>query len=239
MAAGPGAVGLEVETLEGAGCSRLRARALSTISINERERTLLARFTIAAICGLCVAAATAAPSFAQSAGGCQLQGTASFSPGLNANAQPFSYSFAGALSGCSGTQSGVPATGSVSAGNAVTINGEQFQEPVPTGSGGCASSTTSGIAIATWDDGTQTVIEYSTSGAAAAVQLSGTAIASVTLPAINPQAGQPTSTTITTTRYGGETSSGLLAFQPPEPTACNTSTGATTAGISGGVTFDG
>jgi hypothetical protein len=201
---------------------------------------LLARFTIAAICGLSLlATATTAPSLAQSAGGCQLQGTASFSPGLNANAQPFTYSFAGNLSNCQGSQSGVPATGVVSAGNAVTINGEQFQEPLASGSGSCASSTTNGVAIATWADATQTVIEYSTSGAAAAVQLSGTAIPSITLPAINPQPGQPTSTTITTTRYGGQAASGLLTFQPPDPTACNTPTGVTSAGISGGVTFNG
>jgi hypothetical protein len=200
---------------------------------------LLARFTIAAICGLFIATATAAPSLAQSAGGCQLQGTANFSPGLSSNAQPFAYSFEGNLSGCQGTQSGVPAAGVVSAGKTVTISGEQFQEPAASGSGGCASSTTNGIAIATWADATETVIEYSTSGAAAAVQLSGKTIASITLPAINPLPGQPTSTTITTTRYGGQSAGGLLTFQPPDPTACNTPAGVTSAGISGGVTFSG
>jgi hypothetical protein len=192
---------------------------------------------IAAVCGLSLFVAASAPSLAQSAGGCQLQGTANFSPGLNSSAQPFSYNFAGNLTGCQGTQPGVPATGVVSAGDAVSVNGQQFQEPVPTGTGGCANSTTSGIAIATWADATQTVIQYSTSGAAAAVQLSGTAVPSVTLQAINPLPGQPTSTTITTTRYGGQAANGLLAFQPPDPTACNTPTGATSAGISGGVTF--
>jgi hypothetical protein len=201
---------------------------------------LFARFTIAAICGLSVlAGATAAPSLAQSVGGCQLQGTANFSPGLNSSAQSFTYSFAGNLTGCQGTQAGVPATGVVSAGNAVLINGESFQEPLAKGSGGCSSSTTSGIAIATWADSTQTVIQYSTTGAAAAVLLSGTTIPSITLPAINPSPGQPTSTTITTTRYGGESSNGLLAFQPPDPTACNTPTGATSAAISGVDSFSG
>ena len=100
-------------------------------------------------------------------------------------------------------------------------------------------SWSNGIAIATWADSTQTVIQYSTTGAAAAVQLSGTTIPSVTLPAINPSPGQPTSTTITTTRYGGESSNGLLAFQPPDPTACNTPTGATSAAISGVDSFSG
>jgi hypothetical protein len=115
----------------------------------------------------------------------------------------------------------------------VTINGQQFQEPVPTGNGGCSSSTTAGTAIATWADGTKTVINYSTSGAAAAVHLDGTVASSVTLQAINPQPGQPTSTTVTTTRYAGDSSQGLLTFQPPDPTACNTPTGVTSAAIGG------
>jgi hypothetical protein len=175
------------------------------------------------------------PSFAsaQSIGGCQLDGTASFSPGLTNNAQDFTYSFNGDLSGCQSSEAGAPASGTVSAGEVVTINGQQFQEPVATGNGGCASSTTSGTGIVTWADGTQTVINYTTSGAAAAVSLQGTVVDSVTLQAINPQPGQPTSTTVTTTRYAGDSSQGLLAFEPPDPTACNTPTGVTTAGISG------
>jgi hypothetical protein len=170
---------------------------------------------------------------ASTGGGCQLQGTASFSPGLGANAQNFTYSFGGNLTGCQSNVSGSPATGTVSAGQAVTIGGQQFQEPVPTGNGSCSSSTTNGISIATWADGTQTVIQYSTTGAAAAVNLQGTVLASVTLQAINPAPGQPTSTTVTTTRYAGASALGALAFQPPDPTACNTPTGVTSAGISG------
>jgi hypothetical protein len=189
----------------------------------------------------CAIALLLVPSVAsaQSVGGCQLNGTASFTPGLSANAHPFSYSFNGNLSGCQSSESGAPAAGTVSAGEVVTINGEQFQEPIPTGNGGCASSTTGGTAIATWADGTQTVIDYSTSGAAAAVSLQGTVANSVVLQAINPQPGQPTSTTITTTRYAGDSAQGLLTFQPPDPTACNTPTGVTTAGIGGLVGLNG
>src|SRR6185503_2698249 len=135
---------------------------------------------------------------AQSVGGCQLDGTASFSPGLGANAQNFSYSFHGGLSGCQSSEAGSPASG-------------------------------------TWADGTKTVIDYSTSGAAAAVHLDGTVASSVTLQAINPQPGQPTSTTVTTTRYAGDSSQGLLTFQPPDPTACNTPAGVTSAAIGGAV----
>jgi hypothetical protein len=115
----------------------------------------------------------------------------------------------------------------------VTINGQQFQEPVASGNGSCGSSTTAGTAIATWADGTQTVIDYSTTGAAAAVHHDGTVANSVTLQAVNPQPGQPTSTTVTSTRYAGDSSQGLLTFQPPDPTACATPTGVTTAGIGG------
>jgi hypothetical protein len=174
------------------------------------------------------------PASAQSGGGCHLQGNASFSPGLTNNDQSFTYSFGGQLSSCQSNQAGTPASGSVEAGKVYTDpTGQRFQEPVPTGRGSCASGTTSGIAIATWADGTRTVVSYDTTSATAAVHLTGTAIPSVTLPAINPQPGQPTSTTITTTRYAGDSALGALTFQPPDPTACNTAAGVTSAGIDG------
>jgi hypothetical protein len=189
----------------------------------------------------------AASATAQSAGGCQLQGTANFSPGLNSGAQPFAYNFGGALSGCQSSESGVPASGTVAAGQTLTkqvknsITGATdtvtYQEPVPTGNGGCASSTTSGTALVTWVDGTETVLSYSTTGALAAVNLSGSVVASMTLTAVNPPAGDPTTFTITTNRFAGDSASGLLVFQPPDPTVCNTPTGATTAGISGAVSL--
>jgi hypothetical protein len=185
------------------------------------------------VAGIAALLAFAPSAFGASAGGCQLQGTASFSPGLNSNAGPFSYSFHGNLTGCQSSDAAAPTSGSVSAGEAVTIGGQQFQEPVPSGNGSCESSTTGGTAIVTWADGTQTVVQYSTTGAAAAVHLQGTVAPSVTLAAINPAPGQPTSTTVTTTRYGGSSAAGLLTFQPPDPTACNTPTGVTSAGISG------
>jgi len=181
-----------------------------------------------------LSAAFAAPASAASGGGCQLQGTANFNPGLSSSSQPFNYNFGGNLTGCKSSVAGAPTTGTVEAGRVVTdpATGEQFQEPTATGTGSCGSSTTNGIGIVNWGDGTTTIVQYSTTGAAAAVNLSGTVIDSVTLPAINPQAGQPTSTTITTTRYAGATSQGALAFQPPDPTAC-AGAGVTTAGISG------
>jgi hypothetical protein len=159
---------------------------------------------------------TGSASASPNGGGCQLQGTANFSPGLTNTAQNFTYSFTGNLTNCQ-SSSGGPASGTVFAGT----NGL----PVPTGNGSCASSTTQGIAVAQWADGTTTVVSYSTTGAAAAVGLQGTVIASVT---------SSTGTTYTTTRYAGDSALGTLAFQPPDPTAC-ASTGVISATISGSV----
>lgn len=191
---------------------------------------------------------------AASGGFCQLNGTAAFSPGLTNTAGSFTYSFSGALSGCNSSDATAPTTGNVEAGKTVTSTYNwsytdstgthtgtataTYQEPVPTGSGSCGSSSTSGTAITTWSDGTQTVESYTTTGAAAAVNLSGSVVPSVTLTLVaytGPTQAPPASTyTISTTRYSGDTASGLLTFQPPDPTLC-ASTGVTTATISGGV----
>jgi hypothetical protein len=203
-----------------------------------------------ALYGCLAALALFAPSAAaQTVGGCQLQGTASFSPGLNASSQPFSYGFTGNLTGCQSSQSGVPASGTVTAGQTLTekvtnsatgaTDTVTYQEPEATGTGDCASSTTQGEALATWADGTTTVVSYSTTGAAAAVELSGTVAPSMTLTAVNAQSGDPTSYTINSTRYAGESSGGALTFQPPDPTACNTAAGVTTAAISGALGLEG
>jgi hypothetical protein len=179
---------------------------------------------------------------AASGGGCQLQGTASFSPGLTNTAQNFTYSFAGSLSSCQSSVAGAPTSGTVEAGKTVTaqvhnsITGATdtvtYQEPIPSGNGSCGSSTTAGTSIVTWADGTKTVISYTTTGAAAAVSLSGNVVPSVTLNATNAVAGDPTTLTVSTTRYAGNGSEGALTFQPPDPTLCGT-TGVTSAGISG------
>jgi hypothetical protein len=199
-------------------------------------RRLMFLAFLSAVMSLVVMAPTAS---AQSVGGCKLDGTASFSPGLNNNARDFQYSFNGALTECRSSVAGVPSSGTVSAGEPVFINLQMFQEPVSTGNGGCTNSTTSGTAIVTWSDGSQTVVRYSTTGAAAAVNLQGTVVPSVTLQAINPQPGQPTSTTVVTSRYAGNSARGLLAFEPPDPTACTTPGGVTSAGISGVVSLAG
>jgi len=201
------------------------------------------RFALLGVVGVAAAVAFAGPAGAASGGGCQLQGNASFSPGLGATSKSFTYSFAGDLTGCQSTVTGAPTSGKVEAGKTVTrtytdpatgaSHTVTYQEPVATGSGGCSNSTTNGTGIVTWSDGTVSVLGYSTTGAAAAVNLSGSVVPSVTLTALDAQPGDPTTITISTTRYAGYSSQGALAFQPPDPTACNTPAGVTAAGISG------
>lgn len=188
-----------------------------------------------------VAAVLCAFTFAQGAsaastGGCQLKGTASFSPpGLNTTSQPFTYSFGGDLTGCKSTDATAPATGFVQAGGTYTdpASGNVYTLPSSTGTGGCASSTTEGLALVTWADGTRTVETYSTSGAAAAVHLEGTVIDSTTLQPVDPL---DPPLTVTTTRYAGASSQGLLAFEAT-PTDCQT--GVTSAGIEGVIGLSG
>jgi hypothetical protein len=200
------------------------------------RRRLLTLITAAALATTALLVA-GGPAQAASGGGCQLAGTASFSPGLTNTAGNFTYNFSGNLTSCQSNDATAPATGTVSAGQAVTgAGGEQFQEPIPTGSGTCANGTTSGISIITWADGTHTVISYTTNAVGALVELTGQVIGSVTLPAINPQTGQPTSETITTNRFAGDSALAPLTFQA-DPTQCSTSTGLTSAAIGGAATL--
>jgi len=180
-----------------------------------------------------LALAPSAP--AASGGACQLQGTASFGSGLNATAKPFDYSFNGALTNCQSSVAGSPASGTVSAGEVYTdpTSGKQYQLPRAQGNGSCASSTTSGTAVAFWVDGTRTVVTYSTTGATAAVHLSGSVAASVTLPPVNPT---DPPLTLVTTRYAGNSAAGALVFEA-SPQECASDTGVLAAGIEGTISL--
>jgi hypothetical protein len=203
----------------------------------------LRKLALLVVVSIAAAIALAGSAGAASGGGCQLQGNASFSPGLGATSRAFTYGFAGNLTGCQSTVAGAPTTGTVEAGKTQTrsytdpVTGVShtvtYQEPIAQGTGGCSNSTTNGTGIVTWSDGTISVLNYSTTGAAAAVNLSGTVAPSVTLTALDAQPGDPATITVSTTRYLGNSSQGVLAFQPPDPTACNTPAGVTAAGISG------
>ena len=165
---------------------------------------------------------------------CTLNGQASFSSPLSTVAHDFTYGFKGTLTSCSAGDASSPAlpgastiTGTISAGSPVVVNGVTYQEPAATGNGSCGSSTTAGKALVQWSDKAVTVIDYTTTGAAAAVGLKGTVISSLTA-----TAADGTTTTFTTTRYLSDNAVGALAFQPPDPTAC-AGAGVPAAGISG------
>ena len=198
-----------------------------------RSRRTLA--LLAAVVAVLCAFTFAQGASAASGGGCQLKGTASFTPGLSTTSQPFTYSFSGDLTSCQSTEAGSPATGFVQAGGTYTdpASGKAYTLPDSTGTGGCASSTTQGLALITWADGTRTIEQYTTTGAGAAVNLNGNVVDSTTLQPVNP-ADPPL--THTTTRYNGDASHGLLAFEAT-PTDCQT--GVSSAGIEGFVGLNG
>ena len=198
-----------------------------------RSRRTLA--LLAAVVAVLCAFTFAQGASAASGGGCQLKGTASFTPGLSTTSQPFTYSFSGDLTSCQSTEAGSPATGFVQAGGTYTdpASGKAYTLPDSTGMGGCASSTTQGLALITWADGTRTIEQYTTTGAGAAVNLNGNVVDSTTLQPVNP-ADPPL--TLTTTRYNGDASHGLLAFEAT-PTDCQT--GVSSAGIEGFVGLNG
>lgn len=177
------------------------------------------------VLALLASSAGAAPG----GGGCQLNGNASFDQGLSSTSKPFTYSFTGDLTGCQSTDAGAPATGKVQAGGLYTLGGVDYRLDQSTGTGGCSNSTTAGVAITDWADGTRTLIKYSTTGAAAAVTLQGSVLSSLVL---HPVDTTLPDATITTTRYAGSSPAGLLAFEA-NPPDCLSATGVKSAGIAG------
>ena len=126
--------------------------------------------------------------------------------------------------------------GEIDATRPIKIAGAKYQEPVPTGTGSCASGTTSGLALATWNDKSTTVISYQTQSVTGGVFLGGsqsTNFSAQVVPSMKlKRVGGTGSKTIKTTRYSGAGSLGALTFSPnPDPTACNT--GVKSAGING------
>jgi hypothetical protein len=117
-----------------------------------------------------------------------------------------------------------------------------YQEPIPQGSGSCGSSTTAGEALAVWGDGKNTVIDYNTTGALAAVQLQGTVVASMTLTLVasSVPAGDtaPATFIITTDEPAfpvGEGSLALLTFSPTTQDQDCVTKGVSAANIGGAV----
>ena len=157
-------------------------------------------------------------------GGCQLSGTANLSPGLTTASQSFTYTFSGTLT-CAGNAGGSPAqlTGTVFAGT--DPNGQSETTGHPAGTGSCGNSTTSGIAVAQFSDGSTAVVSYSTTGSGPGVALQGTTISTVSF---------GTDTYTTSAEWTGDQAVAGLTFSPASGQNCVT-VPVTTAAINGAV----
>src|SRR2546430_4043642 len=223
-----------------------------------RSAIVLAAGLSAAV--LWVAPPGGSPAQAQNPGGgeCQLQGVANISPPLSTTSGSFAYNFTGALSSCQSNVAGAPTTGTVSAGvqlpetvtltnistGGTTTGTVLYQEPIPQGSGSCGNSTTAGEALAAWGDGKNTVVDYDTTGALAAVQLQGTVVASMTLTLVasSVPAGftAPPTYVINSDESAfpvGEQSLARLTFTPTTPDRTCETVGGSSPDITAGVAF--
>jgi len=193
-------------------------------------------FAVACVTALSTVGLLAQPALAAPNGAtCTLDGQADFSSPLGTTAHDFTFGFAGTLTSCSSGDASAPGsptvTAKISAGSAVTVGTVSYQEPKATGNGSCGSSTTAGKSLVQWSDGAVTVIDFTTSGATAAVALNGTVI-----PSLVATAADGTTTTFTTDRYLADNVVGALAFEPADPSAC-AGAGVSTAGIQGQTTL--
>ena len=166
------------------------------------------------------------------AGGCQIKANANLSPGLTVASETFSYHYTGKLYGCVYTGKDAGTSGVISAGQSIRIGGHLYQEPMPSGTGGCLKDETTGNDFARWSNGRQTIVSFTTNGGSGGTHLFGTIVSKLTLPAINPAPGAPKSATFKTTQFLGQTAVGDLTFAAVDPALC-ASTGVTHAAITG------
>lgn len=177
---------------------------------------MLRTLTLAAILSMVASAGLASPAAADTVGGCQLSATAEFAPPLKSADQPFSYELGGELSNCVSSEVGAPADAVVTAGKpGVTIQGVTFHQPRPFGTGGCRAAAATGTLWTAWSDGTVTILDYSTTGVAAALSLTGTVAPSREVIDVDGVAR-----TIYTTRYLDRSASAALLTHPANPMDC-------------------
>lgn len=191
------------------------------------RRVCIAMLGVTAAIGLSFATQPMIDSGAAGPGGagCQLAGAAIISPGLTTTSQSFTYSFSGALSNCQSSSTPAPTAGTVFAG--VDPSGQTETTGFPSGTGSCGSSTTSGIAVAQFNDGSTAVISYTTTGSGPLVLLQGTVGGSATF---------GTNTYTTSAEWAGQSATGTLTFQPASGQDCVT-TPVTNAAINGVTTL--
>jgi hypothetical protein len=197
-----------------------------------RFRTALAVSTVIYATGIAASASAAGHSVV--AGGCRVQANATVTPGLTLTASPFQYSYRGKLSLCVYTGKGAAKGGTITAGEPITIHGHKYQEPRPTGTGTCLGTAAQGYDFARWNNGTQTIVQFSTtSSGGGPTHLTGEVIPSLRLQAINPPAGAPKTVTFKTTNFVGQNVVGLLTFHASDPSLCGKPQGLTRATITG------
>lgn len=209
-------------------------------------RKALAAVSAAGLLALGATLVASAPAPAATGGGaCQLNGTANFSPNGPGTTSTFSYSVNGQLSGCQSNVAGAPTSGALAVGQQVilpTANGPAtYQEPLATGSGtlpinSCPGGTTQGTGVATWPDGTTTVVGYTTTSAGPAVNLQGTVVSGVTVTLVSGPTGSPSTQTISTNNPSfpvGNSVQGAVAFTTNDPTPCTTATGLSSVNLQG------
>jgi hypothetical protein len=189
--------------------------------------------------------ASAPAAAAPGGGACQLNGTATFTPNGPGATQTFGYSVTGQLHDCQSNLAGAPTSGTLAVGQQVVVqtpNGPAtYAEPLAAGSGtvpvnSCPGGATQGTGVASWPDGTNTVVDYTTSSVGPAVNLQGTVVASVTLPLVSGPAGSPATHTITTnnpTFPVGNGVQGAVAFTTNDPSPCTTAAGLSNVSLEG------
>lgn len=196
--------------------------------IRKLALTLLIPAGIAALAGGGdVAAAAGKPPVV--AGGCRVKAHA-FVSGLTFVAKPFSYHYTGRLTGCAYTRKGAPIAGTITAGEPIKIGGKTYQEPIPSGTGTCLSTNTTGYDFARWADGTQTIVKFETSGGGGTgTHLYGEIVPSLPLKAVD---GSGT-TVFKSNRFLGQVAVGKLLFKAKNAAQCASDPGLQEADISG------
>jgi hypothetical protein len=186
--------------------------------------------TMMIVAGLTLTAAPVANATTESvvAGGCGVQASAKLS-GLTLSSSAFSYHYTGKLTGCVYTRKGGPKSGTITAGEPIRIKGQLYQEPLPSGTGTCLKTQTSGYDFAHWADGTQTIVQFETTGGSGGTHLVGEVIPQITLHALN----SSKTTTFKTNRFLDQHVVGRLNFKVANPLDCTKPAGLKRANITG------
>jgi hypothetical protein len=143
------------------------------------------------------------------------------------------------LSGCFYTGTGAASGGLITAGRVITINGRDYQEPVPAGSGSCLVTAAAGYDFTRWNNGKQTIVKFAATSVGGVTTITGSVVPSLVLRAVNPAPGEPPTAIFETTMFSGQTVAGVVDFAAPDTSVCLTPSGLITATIVGALTHAG